>query len=42
MAAFTSPSTRSSGYKITAANWNELVNDLIYLGSNTKIGRAHV
>lgn len=35
MAAFTSPSTRSSGYKITAANWNELVNDLIYLGSNT-------
>jgi len=35
MAAFTSPSTRASGYKITAANWNELVNDLIYLGSGT-------
>lgn len=35
MASFTSPSTRSSGYKVTAANWNELVNDIIYLGSGT-------
>jgi len=35
MASFSSPSTRSSGYKVTAANWNELVNDIIYLGSGT-------
>lgn len=35
MASFTSPSTRASGYKVTAANWNELVNDVIYLGSGT-------
>jgi hypothetical protein len=35
MASFTSPSTRASGYKVTAANWNELVNDIIYLGSGT-------
>lgn len=35
MASFTSPSTRASGYKVLAANWNELVNDIIYLGSGT-------
>lgn len=35
MASFTSPTTRASGYKVTAANWNELVNDIIYLGSGT-------
>lgn len=35
MASFTSPSTRSSGFKVAAANWNELVNDIIYLGSGT-------
>lgn len=35
MASFTSPSTRSSGYKVLATDWNELVNDIIYLGSGT-------
>jgi hypothetical protein len=35
MASFTSPSTRSSGYKVLAADWNELVNDIIYLGSGS-------
>lgn len=28
---WTSPSTRASGYLVTAANWNEIVNDLLYL-----------
>jgi len=43
MASFTSPSTRASGYKVTAANWNELVNDLIFLGSGTaSAGRPSV
>lgn len=27
---WSSPSTRSSGYKVTAANWNELVNNQLY------------
>jgi hypothetical protein len=28
---WTSPSTRSSGHLVTAANWNELVNNLLFL-----------
>lgn len=28
---WTSPATRSSGYTVTASNWNELVNDLLFL-----------
>ena len=28
---WTNPATRSSGYLVTAANWNELVNDLLFL-----------
>jgi hypothetical protein len=28
---WTTPTTRASGYKVTAANWNELVNDLAFL-----------
>jgi len=35
MASFTSPSSRSSGYKILASDWNLLVSDIIYLGSGT-------
>jgi hypothetical protein len=35
MASFTSPSTRSSGYKVLASDWNLLVSDIIYLGSGT-------
>jgi hypothetical protein len=29
--AWSNPSTRSSGYKVTAANWNEVINDLLFL-----------
>jgi hypothetical protein len=29
--AWVTPSTRSTGYIVTAANWNEFVNDLRYL-----------
>ena len=29
--AWATPSTRSTGYVVTAANWNEFVNDLRYL-----------
>ena len=29
--AWSVPSTRSSGYTVTATNWNELVNDLAFL-----------
>jgi acetylornithine deacetylase/succinyl-diaminopimelate desuccinylase-like protein len=29
--AWVTPSTRSTGYVVTAANWNEFVNDLRYL-----------
>jgi hypothetical protein len=29
--AWTNPATRSSGYKVTAANWNELVNNALFL-----------
>ena len=28
---WTSPSTRASGYLVTAANWNELVNNMLFL-----------
>ena len=29
--AWTTPTTRSTGYVVTASNWNEIVNDLRYL-----------
>jgi hypothetical protein len=29
--AWATPTTRSTGYVVTAANWNEIVNDLRYL-----------
>ena len=29
--AYTTPSTRAYAYKITAANWNELVDDIVYI-----------
>lgn len=29
--AWATPTTRSTGYIVTASNWNEVVNDLIYL-----------
>lgn len=36
MASFTSPnSSRTSGYKVTAADWNLLASDITYLGSGT-------
>ena len=28
---WSNPATRSSGYSVTAANWNEVVNDLLFL-----------
>lgn len=30
--AWTSPSTHTTGYKVTSADWNQIVNDLIFLG----------
>jgi hypothetical protein len=43
MASFTSPSSRSSGYKILASDWNLLVSDIIYLGSgDASAGRPAV
>jgi len=35
MASFSSPTTRASGYRILASDWNLLVSDIIYLGSGT-------
>ena len=29
--AWATPTTRSTGYVVTASNWNEVVNDLRYL-----------
>jgi len=29
--AWSTPTTRSTGYVVTASNWNEIVNDLRYL-----------
>ena len=38
--AWSTPSTRSSGYVVTSTNWNELVNDLIFL-SNPPRAKVH-
>lgn len=43
MPSFSSPSQQSSGHRITSAEWNELVNDINYLGSGTvSVGRPAV
>lgn len=36
---WTAPATRSAGYDVTAANWNELVNDLLFL---REVGYAEI
>lgn len=39
--AWSAPSTRSTGYVASAANWNEIVNDVLWLGNDMPHARVY-